>query len=69
MWSWIDKTGQMNAILTAYELIEPDSLSPLKGAPMSLLVIIANGLRESGRAQLIGSGEETGIRFLTPRDS
>ena len=57
----------MNTILTAYELIEPDSLSPLKGAPISLLVTIVNGLRESGRAQLIG-GEETGVRFLIPRD-
>lgn len=69
MWDWIDKTGQINTILTAYELIEPDSLSPLKGAPISLLVTAINCLRESGRAQLIGSGEETGVRFLTPRDS
>ena len=34
---------------------------------MSLLVTIINGLRESGRAQLVG-GEETGVRFLIPRD-
>jgi len=70
MWAWIDKTGQINTILTARELIDPDpdSLSPLKGAPMSLLVTIINGLRESGRAQLMLGGEEIGARFLIPRD-
>ncbi|KAF8329572.1 ESCRT-II complex subunit-domain-containing protein [Cantharellus anzutake] len=66
MWDWIDKTGQMNTILTAYELTELDSLSPMKGAPISLFVAVINYLRESGRAQLIGGGEDTGVRFLTP---
>ncbi|KAK7677582.1 hypothetical protein QCA50_010409 [Cerrena zonata] len=61
---WATSTGQLNTILTFYEIIEPPVPSPLSGVPMSILRRAINLLIKSNRAQLIAVADGEGVRFL-----
>ncbi|KAI5995618.1 ESCRT-II complex vps25 subunit [Pisolithus albus] len=63
--SWGTATGQLNTILTLYEITDPPVPSPLSGIPLSLLRRAITILTRSGRAQLIGVADGEGVRLLT----
>ncbi|KAG8819775.1 hypothetical protein FRC19_009558, partial [Serendipita sp. 401] len=58
-------TGQLNTILTFYEIQEPELPSELSGIPTPLLRRIIGILTKSNRAQMIDSAEGDGVRFFT----
>jgi ESCRT-II complex subunit VPS25 len=60
-------TGQMNTILTFYEISDPPVPSALSGIPDSLLRSAIAILAKSGRAQLISISDGDGVR-LFPRN-
>jgi ESCRT-II complex subunit VPS25 len=59
-------TGQLNTILTLYEISNTPVLSVLSGIPESLLRSAIAILAKSGRAQLISISDGDGVR-LFPR--
>ncbi|KAG8859988.1 hypothetical protein FRB91_005315 [Serendipita sp. 411] len=63
--SWAVSTGQLNNILTFYEIQEPELPSELSGIPTPLLRRIIGILTKSNRAQMIDSAEGDGVRFFT----
>ncbi|KAI6013535.1 ESCRT-II complex vps25 subunit [Pisolithus marmoratus] len=62
--SWGTATGQINTILTLYEITDPPVPSPLSGMPLSLLQRAIAVLTRTGRAQLIGVADGEGVRLL-----
>ncbi|KAI0339559.1 ESCRT-II complex vps25 subunit [Trametopsis cervina] len=62
--SWADSTGQMNTILTFYDIIEPPVPSPLSGIPISILRKAIGILAKTNRAQTIAVADGEGVRFL-----
>jgi len=62
---WVTNTGQINTILTFYEIQEPAVASELQGIPVSLLRKAIAILSKTGRAQLIDGTEEGGVRFFS----
>jgi ESCRT-II complex subunit VPS25 len=58
-------SGQMNTILTFYDITEPPVQSPLSGIPIPLLRRAISILAKSGRAQMIGVADGEGVRFLS----
>jgi ESCRT-II complex subunit VPS25 len=62
------KTGQLNTILTFYEISNPPVSSALSGIPESLLRSAIAILVKGGRAQLISISDGDGVRFF-PRTS
>ncbi|KAI0288449.1 ESCRT-II complex vps25 subunit [Russula brevipes] len=65
---WATRTGQLNTILTFYEISDPPVLSPLSGIPESLLRSAIAILAKGGRAQLISISDGDGVRFF-PRSA
>lgn len=62
---WATKTGQLNTILTFYEISNPPVPSALSGIPESLLRNAISILAKSGgRAQLISISDGDGVRFF-----
>ncbi|KAH9995496.1 winged helix DNA-binding domain-containing protein [Russula vinacea] len=61
---WATKTGQLNTILTFYEISNPPVPSALSGIPESLLRSAIAILAKAGRAQLISISDGDGVRFL-----
>jgi len=61
---WATKTGQLNTILTFYEISNPPVPSALSGIPESLLRNAISVLAKSGRAQLISISDGDGVRFF-----
>jgi hypothetical protein len=59
-------TGQLNTILTLYEISNPPVPNALSGIPDSLLRNVIAVLAKSGRAQLISISDGDGVR-LFPR--
>lgn len=59
-------TGQLNTILTFYDITDPPIESPLSNIPVPLLRKAVAILVKSGRAQLIGVADGEGVRFFTP---
>lgn len=57
-------TGQLNTILTFYEIQEPEIVSELNGIPTTLLRKAIGILAKTNRAQLIESAEGGGVRFF-----
>jgi hypothetical protein len=57
-------TGQLNTILTFYEITDPPVESPLSGLPISLLKKAVSILEKTGRAQVIGIADGEGVRFF-----
>ncbi|KAH9000395.1 ESCRT-II complex vps25 subunit [Lactarius akahatsu] len=64
---WATNTGQLNTILTFYEISDPPVPSALSGIPESLLRGAIAVLAKSGRAQLISISDGDGVRFFPPR--
>jgi hypothetical protein len=58
------KTGQLNTILTFYEISNPPVPSALSGIPESLLRNALSILAKGGRAQLISISDGDGVRFF-----
>jgi len=58
-------TGQLNTILTFYEISDPPIPSPLSGIPIPLLRRAITILSRSNRAQIIGVADGEGVRFFT----
>jgi ESCRT-II complex subunit VPS25 len=58
------KTGQLNTILTFYEIANPPVPSALSGIPESLLRSAIAILAKGGRAQLISISDGDGVRFF-----
>ncbi|KAG1771542.1 ESCRT-II complex subunit-domain-containing protein [Suillus occidentalis] len=63
--SWATATGQLNTILTFYEISDPPIPSPLSGIPIPLLRRAITILSRSNRAQIIGVADGEGVRFFT----
>ncbi|KAG8221057.1 ribosomal protein L5 domain-containing protein [Butyriboletus roseoflavus] len=57
--AWATASGQLNTILTFYEITDPPIPSPLSGLPVPLLRRAINILTRSGRAQIIGAEQKT----------
>jgi len=57
-------TGQLNTILTFYEVQYPEIPSELSDVPMALLRRAIDVLRKTNRAQIIESAEGGGVRFF-----
>jgi ESCRT-II complex subunit VPS25 len=58
-------TGQLNTILTFYDIVEPAIETPLKGLPLVILRNAITILEKTGRAQLIEGDDGGGARFFT----
>ncbi|KAJ7596015.1 ESCRT-II complex subunit-domain-containing protein [Mycena floridula] len=61
---WASSTGQLNTILTFYDITDPPIESPLSGIPLPLLKKAIAVLCKTGRAQLIGVADGEGVRFF-----
>ncbi|KAH8116381.1 ESCRT-II complex, vps25 subunit [Phellopilus nigrolimitatus] len=61
---WATATGQLNTILTFYEIADPPVASPLSGVPAVLLRRAAACLARTARAQIIGGADGEGVRFF-----
>ncbi|EKM81636.1 hypothetical protein AGABI1DRAFT_105162, partial [Agaricus bisporus var. burnettii JB137-S8] len=61
---WAVDTGQLNTIMTFYEITDPQIASPLSGIPASLLKKAISILSKSGRAQTISIADGEGVRFF-----
>jgi len=57
-------TGQLNTILTLYEVQYPELPSELSDIPTTLLRRAIDVLRKTNRAQIIESAEGGGVRFF-----
>jgi len=61
---WAVETGQLNTILTFYDIVEPPLASELTGIPIFLLRKAIAVLSRTGRAQLITITDGEGVRLL-----
>jgi len=57
-------TGQLNTIMTFYEIIEPPIPSELSNLPIPLLKRAIGILSKTARAQIIAVADGEGVRFL-----
>jgi ESCRT-II complex subunit VPS25 len=69
LYEWVTNTGQLNTILTFYEISDPPVPSALSGIPEPLLRNVISVLAKSGRAQLISISDGDGVRFFPPRST
>jgi ESCRT-II complex subunit VPS25 len=69
LYEWVTNTGQLNTILTFYEISDPPVPSALSGIPESLLRGAIAVLAKSGRAQQISISDGDGVRFFPPRST
>lgn len=69
LYEWVTNTGQLNTILTFYEISDPPVPSALSGIPESLLRNAISVLAKSSRAQLISISDGDGVRFFPPRST
>ncbi|KAJ7288518.1 ESCRT-II complex vps25 subunit [Mycena rebaudengoi] len=61
---WAISTGQLNTILTFYEITDPPVPSPLSNIPISLLRKAIAVLAKTGRSQLIAVSDGEGVRLF-----
>ncbi|KAI0675586.1 ESCRT-II complex vps25 subunit [Trametes maxima] len=64
LYDWANSTGQLNTILTFYEIVEPPVPSPLSGIPLPILRKAVAVLTKASRAQIIAVPDGEGVRFL-----
>ncbi|KAL1940830.1 hypothetical protein VTO73DRAFT_7871 [Trametes versicolor] len=64
LYDWAGSTGQMNTIMTFYEIVEPPVPSPLSDIPLPILRRAVGVLTKSNRAQIIAVTDGEGVRFL-----
>ncbi|OAX36386.1 hypothetical protein K503DRAFT_772600 [Rhizopogon vinicolor AM-OR11-026] len=62
--SWATTTGQLNTILTFYEISDSPIPSPLSDIPIPLLRRALKTFVRSDRAQIIGVVDGEGVRFV-----
>ena len=60
----VTSTGQLNTILTFYELANPPIPTSLSGVPDVILRRAVAFLSRSARAQIIGVADGEGVRFF-----
>jgi len=60
----VNSTGQLNTILTFYDITDPPIESPLTNIPIPLLRKAISILGKTGRSQLIAIADGEGVRFL-----
>ncbi len=58
------ETGQLNTILTFYDITDPPMESPFSGMPIPLLKKVIVILAKSGKAQTISISDGEGVRFF-----
>jgi len=61
---WVTETGQLNTILTFFEISSPPRETPLMGIPVTLLRKAVAILGKTGRGQIIEGVEGGGVRFF-----
>ncbi|KAJ7645564.1 ESCRT-II complex subunit-domain-containing protein [Mycena polygramma] len=61
---WAISTGQLNTILTFYEITDPPVPSPLSNIPIALLRKAIAVLAKTGRSQLIAVADGEGVRLF-----
>ncbi|KAL9713435.1 phosphoribosylformylglycinamidine synthase [Leucoagaricus gongylophorus] len=61
---WAIDTGQLNTILTFYDITDPPIESPLSGIPIVILKKAISILSKSGKAQTITIVDGEGVRFF-----
>ncbi|KAJ7366623.1 ESCRT-II complex vps25 subunit [Mycena olivaceomarginata] len=61
---WAISTGQLNTILTFYEITDPPIPSPLSNIPITLLRKAIAVLAKTGRSQLISIADGEGVRLF-----
>ncbi|KAG2011978.1 hypothetical protein CC2G_012036 [Coprinopsis cinerea AmutBmut pab1-1] len=64
---WATSTGQLNTIMTFYEITDPPVESPLTGIPVQLLRKAIGILGKTGRAQTISISDGEGVRFFAAK--
>lgn len=57
-------TGQLNTILTFYDITDPPVEAPFSGMPVPLLKKAVAILGKSGKAQIISIADGEGVRFF-----
>ncbi|THU88070.1 ESCRT-II complex, vps25 subunit [Dendrothele bispora CBS 962.96] len=62
---WATSTGQLNSILTFYDITDPPLESSLTGIPIPLLRKAIAILAKTNRAQIITIADGEGVRFFT----
>jgi len=62
--NWASGTGQLNTILTFFEITEPPITSEFSGVPIPILRKAIAALAKTGRAQTIEISDGEGVRFL-----
>jgi len=65
LYDWASASGQINTILTFYDITDPPIESPLTNIPISLLRKAISILGKTGRSQIIAIPDGEGVRFLT----
>ncbi|KAF9049511.1 ESCRT-II complex, vps25 subunit, partial [Hymenopellis radicata] len=63
---WATSTGQLNTIMTFYDITDPPVESPLSGIPLPLLRRAINVLSKTNQAQIIAVADGEGVRFFAP---
>ncbi|PFH50282.1 hypothetical protein AMATHDRAFT_75690 [Amanita thiersii Skay4041] len=61
---WASSTGQLNTIMTYYDITDPPINSELTNIPILLLKKAIAVLTRLGKAQVIGIAEGEGVRFF-----
>ncbi|PPQ68068.1 hypothetical protein CVT26_007351 [Gymnopilus dilepis] len=64
LYDWVVSTGQLNTILTFYDITDPPVDSPLTNIPVPLLRRAIAILGKTGRSQMIAIPDGEGVRFL-----
>lgn len=65
IYNWIKETGQLNTILTFYEILEENSNSPFHKMDQKLFVRILTHLNNQNKCEIIGDTDslECGVKF------
>ncbi|KAF9073167.1 ESCRT-II complex subunit-domain-containing protein [Rhodocollybia butyracea] len=63
---WVTSTGNLNTIMTFYEITDPPVESSLSGLPIPLLRQAIVILSKTNRAQVLTISEGEGVRFFPP---
>ncbi|KIM47132.1 hypothetical protein M413DRAFT_440655 [Hebeloma cylindrosporum] len=64
LYEWVVDSGQLNTIMTFYEITDPLVESALTNIPVPLLRKAIGILGKTGRAQMIAIADGEGVRFL-----
>ncbi|KAF9472854.1 ESCRT-II complex, vps25 subunit [Pholiota conissans] len=65
LYDWVTSTGQLNTIMTFYDITDPPLESLLTNIPLSLLRKAIGILGKTNRSQIIAIADGEGVRFLS----